>query len=135
MALASFDLLATIVTALFSAYSGSLYRLAIHNARTRLRVPPQSDPQAFSDSPVDSLPGTIDAPFSEVVVDGGPLREVVGKQAPLATALQEIEDGIEDLAEAVDPRSPKVFGSRQVRLYTVPFGIGKIGWVRLSHTC
>jgi len=72
MALASFDLLATVVTALFSAYCGSLYRLAIHNACTGLRVSPQPDPKAFSDSPVDSLPGTIDAPFSEVVVEGGP---------------------------------------------------------------
>jgi hypothetical protein len=59
----------------------------------------------------------------------------VGKQAPLATAPQHVEDGVEDLAEAVDPRSTMPIRRRQVRLYVVPFGIGKIRWVRFSHTC
>ena len=35
------------------------------------------NPQTFSDSPVDALPGTVYAPSSEVVVDGRPSREVV----------------------------------------------------------
>src|SRR5919107_3485392 len=79
MALTPFDLLTSVVTALLSAHRGALYRLAIHHARTGLRITLQADPQPFSDGPVDPFPATVYAPFSEVVVDGGPSGEVVGK--------------------------------------------------------
>src|SRR5215207_2125586 len=52
MALTTFDLLATVVTSVFPAYPGSLYRLAIHNASAGLRVSLQANPKTFSDSPV-----------------------------------------------------------------------------------
>ena len=68
-------------------------------------------------------------------LDGGPPREVVGQEPPLATALQEVEDGIQDLAKAVGPGPSMSLGSGQVRLYIVPFGVGKIRRVRLSHAC
>src|ERR687898_3208903 len=94
MALTPFDLLASVVAALLSAHRGALYRLRIHHARTGLRVPLQANPEAFSYGPIDPFPGTVDTPFSEVVVDGGPSGEVVGKQAPLTTALKHVEDGV-----------------------------------------
>src|SRR5829696_6156635 len=105
MTLSALDLLSTVVATLLSAHSGGLDRLTIHNPRARLRIPLQANPQTFSDSPVDPCPGAIDAPFPEVVVNGGPSRKVVREQAPLTTASQDIEDGVEDLAEAVDSRS------------------------------
>jgi hypothetical protein len=69
------------------------------------------------------------------VVDGGPSRKVVRKQAALATAFEEVEDGLEDLTKIVDSRASTAIGGRQVRLYVIPFGIGKIRGVRFSHTC
>jgi hypothetical protein len=62
-------------------------------------------------------------------------REVVGEQSPLATALQYVKDGVEDLPKIVDPWSSVSFGSWHVRLYVVPFVIGKIRRARSSHTC
>ena len=59
MALAALDLLSTVVTTLFSAHSGSLDRLAIHDACTGLRVSFQANSQTFSDSLVDPSPSTI----------------------------------------------------------------------------
>jgi hypothetical protein len=41
--LAALDLLASVVTALFSAYCSSLYRLRIHYACTGLRIPLQAN--------------------------------------------------------------------------------------------
>jgi hypothetical protein len=80
VALTALYLLASIVTALFSAYRGTLYRLGIHHARAGLRIPLQADPEAFAESPVDPLPGAVDAPSPEVMVDGGPpSRKVVRK--------------------------------------------------------
>src|ERR671921_480840 len=70
VSLTPLHLLATIVTALFSAHRGTLHRLRIHHARAGLGISLQAYSQAFSESPVDPLPGTIDAPFSEVVIDG-----------------------------------------------------------------
>ena len=49
-----------------------------------------------SRSPVHlCLPGTADAPFSEIVVGGRPsTRKIVGKHAPLAAAPQDVEDSV-----------------------------------------
>src|SRR5215213_2267307 len=135
MALTSFDLLAPVVTALFSANPGALDRLAIHHASAGLRISAQANPQAFSDGPVDPLPGAVDPPFPEVVVDGGPPGEVVRKHAPLAAASEEVEDGVKDLAKIVDPGPSESLGSWHVRLDVVPFGVGKIRRVSLSHAC
>ena len=51
------------------------------------------------------LPGAVDAPGSEVVVDGFPGWEVVREQAPGAATLEYVEDGIEDLAGMVNSRA------------------------------
>ena len=73
--------------------------------------------------------------LSEVVVNGGPAREIVGEYTPLAAAFQNVEDGACDLAEAVDSRLTVSLGRRHMRLEVVPFGIGKICWVGFSHAC
>jgi hypothetical protein len=39
------------------------------------------------------------------MVDGLPWREIVGKQVPGAAALQDIENGVEDLAQGMDPQA------------------------------
>jgi len=72
VALAPFDLLASVVTSIFSADRGALDRLAIHHPGTGLGISFQANPEALADSPIDPLPSTVDTPFSEVVVDGGP---------------------------------------------------------------
>jgi hypothetical protein len=78
MALSALDLLATIVSPL-SSHASSLHRLAIHYAGARLRFALHADPQTFSQGGVHPLPGAVDAPSSEVMVDGLPRRKVMGK--------------------------------------------------------
>ena len=46
------------------------------------------------------------------------------EQAPLAAASYDVEDGVEDLAEAVGSGPPVSFGSGHVGFYVVPFGVG-----------
>jgi hypothetical protein len=110
-----------------SAYAATPKRFNPH--------PYQTGSKAFTDGTVDLLPSAVDTPLSEIVVDGRPSREVVGKQAPLATALQDVKDGVQDLTKIVDPRPSMACGGGQMRLDVVPFGIGKIRWVMSSHTC
>jgi hypothetical protein len=46
MPLSAFDLLATVVTALFSTHAGSLDRLSVDDACAGLRVPLEADPHS-----------------------------------------------------------------------------------------
>jgi len=57
------------------------------------------------------------------------------QQAPLAAALQEVEDGVQDLAKAVGPGPSVSLGGGQVGFDVFPFGVGKVRRVRLSHAC
>src|ERR671921_480508 len=136
MPLPTANLLSAIVTPLFPAHSSRSYRLAIHYPGAGLRIPPQANPQTLSDRPVDPLPGVVYSPNSEVVKDGLPWWEVVGKQEPGAATPQDVEeDGVYDLAVTMDPRSSGSFRGEKMRLQAGPFGIGEVGRVRLSHTC
>src|SRR5215210_3140510 len=72
--------LAPIVSALLSAsYPGCFYRLAIHYACAWLRVSLEAHPHLLAQGSVHPLPGSIHSPDAEVVVDGLPRWEVVGK--------------------------------------------------------
>ena len=87
----------------------------------------------FSDSRVELLPGAIDAPEPKVMIDGLPRRKVVGQKTPGATAAEDVEDGVEDLAQGMDPRTSFGFRSGKMRLYAKSFGIGEVGLVCFSH--
>ncbi len=50
------------------------------------------------------LPAAIDAPVSELVVYGFPVREIMREQAPRTATLEYVEDSIEDLAGMVESR-------------------------------
>jgi hypothetical protein len=58
------------------------------------------------------------------MVDGLPRREVMGQEAPGATTTEDVEDGIENLAQGMDSRTSDSFRGWQVGLDARPFGIG-----------
>ena len=72
VSLTSFDLLAAVVAPILSPYCCTLHRLGSHHACAGLWISLQANSQTFADSPVDMLPGAVDAPGSEIVVNGGP---------------------------------------------------------------
>ena len=120
-----------VVASFSSSDAGRLHRLAVYYPRARLGIALEANPHPFAQRGVHPLPDPVQTPRAEVVVDRGPSREVVGQKPPL----QEIEDGVEDLAQAVQARSPFVFWDRQERFDVLPLGIGKVGWVCSSHAC
>ena len=79
------------------------------------------------------LPGALQAPEAEVVVDRLPRWEVVRQESPGASATHDVKDGVEDLAQRIDPRTPVVFGSGKVGFQAAPFGIRQIGLICFSH--
>lgn len=66
-------------------------------------------------------------------LDGLPGWEVVGQQTPGATATEDVEDGVEDLAQGADPGTSGGFRDGQVGLDAGPFGVGKVGLVCFSR--
>ena len=129
----SFDLLGSVVTARFAAYARGLDRLAIHYRGTGLRVPLQAHSHASAQGGVHPFPRPVQAPEAEVVVDRFPRWEVVRQQSPGTATLEHVEDGVKDLAQRIDPRTPVGFRSRKVRFQAAPFGVGEVGLVCFSH--
>src|SRR4051794_23124866 len=81
--------------------SGSrrLDRLAVDAAGARLGFLAGDLPDSAAQRVVDLLPPPVAAPLVEVVADGPLGREVMGQGGPGATRAQDIEDGVEGLAE------------------------------------
>jgi hypothetical protein len=57
----------------------------------------------------------------------------MGQESPGAAASQDVEDGLEDLAQMMEARTSVGFGSGEVWFQAAPFGIGKVGLVCFSH--
>jgi hypothetical protein len=112
MTLSAFHLLASIVSSLLFSYPGGLDRLAIADAGTRLRISPHTDPLPLTQSSEQLLPGAVDAPGAEVMVDGLLGREVVRQKPPGTSAADDVEDGVKDLAQGVHPGPSGGFWSR-----------------------
>ncbi len=74
--------------------AGALHRLRIDYPGGGLRVASDAHAQTLSDGGrVELLPSAVDAPEAKVVVDGLPGREeVVGQQAPSASATENVEE-------------------------------------------
>jgi len=93
----------------------------------------QLHPQAFTQSCVEPLKGSIYAPPPKPPVDTLPRWEVAGQKTPRTAAPEDVEDGVEDLAGAVGFRSSPLVGRRNMELKTPPFGVGEIGGVASFH--
>jgi hypothetical protein len=110
---------------LFSAYAGHLLdRLAIYYACAGLRVPLNTHSHPLAQGLVHPFPGSIQAPGSEVVVNGLPGWELMRQKAPLAATSGDLEeDRVENLAQATEAGTPLVFSSWQVVFKVCPFSI------------
>ena len=115
MALAAADLLGSVV-APHPADTGRLDRLAVDDPGARLRISASPRAEALPQGGVESLPGTVEPPQAEVVVDGLPGWELVRQQPPGAAAPEGVEDPIEDLAQGMDARPSRLQRRGQVRL-------------------
>lgn len=104
MSFATNDLLMHINAARLAAFTG-FDTLAIADGGRRLRLATFTDPHGAHQFGVDFLPSAIAAPGSVVTINRLPRRQVVGQQAPSTTTANNIEEGIEDLAQRPLARS------------------------------
>src|SRR5262249_17680531 len=130
--LAAGDLLAGVVAAL-AALRGRLDRLAVGGRGPRAGVAPGAGADPLAQGLVDAVPGAVVAPASVPGVDRGPGREVVRQQAPLAAGADQVEDGVEHLAQ-FGRRPAGALGPGEERLDEGELVIGQVSVITLgSH--
>jgi hypothetical protein len=125
VALAPLDLLAAVV-APQAADAGSLDRLAVDDARTRLRIATQAHAYLFTQDRMEAFPGAVHAPLSKVVEDGLPRRKLVRQQAPGPADPHNVEDRVEDGAQTVLTGPPARCRRGKYGLDPRPFGVREV---------
>src|ERR671910_3700442 len=105
------DLLAGIVA---SGTAGCLDRLAVDYPSCRAGFPARRLARLHQQMMIDRLPCPIVAPPVEIALHGRERRKILGQQTPLATALGQVEDRIDHLAQIRRPRSATGAGRRKV---------------------
>src|ERR1700722_5748525 len=98
MALAAIDVLGVVPAALLAA-AGGIDRLAIDAGGGPGCVGLLGRADLFAEPVVDLLQGAVVPPLVEVTPDGTLGREILGQVAPLAAGAQDVEDGIDDVAQ------------------------------------
>src|SRR5215211_4139810 len=133
MSLAPFDVLVSIIAARVRRFFDGLDTLGVHNGRCWLGILAYSLPLGRTHGFEDKGPQSGQSEPSEVVVNGRPRRKVMGQKPPMAATSQNVEDGVENIAQGVGAGSSLGFRSGQIRSQTGPYGIAKVGRIRLSH--
>ena len=77
------------------------------------------------------LPDAGPAPSPEIMIDGLVGRKLFREQAPLASAPQDVEDGIDHLAYIGRARATTIFGRGNERCQDGPFRFGEIRGIAL----
>ena len=77
-------------------------------------------------------PGSVIAPASEVVVHRFAVWEVVGQVLPATAGAEDVEDGVNDLADIHNTRATE-FVSRQKLFEDLPLSLGQVARVGLAH--
>ena len=128
VAFAAVDTLGTIVAADAADASGS-NRLAIDDARARLRVASHVCAELVAQDSVEVLPGAIQAPPTEIVIRSLPGWEFMRQQSPGAAASHDIEDRIQDFADRMEPGPTQAFGRWEKRVKAGKLSVREVGQV------
>ena len=95
--------------------TGCANRLAIDDTSARLRVAADAYAELLTQHGVEPLPRAVHAPPAEIVIRGLPRREFVREQPPGTAAPHHVEDGIQDVADRMEPRPANGLGWGQKR--------------------
>src|SRR5438093_1174477 len=88
-----------VVPAPLLAAGGRVHRLAVHAGGGARRVGLRRGADLAAQGVVDGVEGAVVAPLVEVAPHGRFGGEVLGQVAPLAAGPQDVEDGIDDVAQ------------------------------------
>jgi hypothetical protein len=84
----------------------------------------------LAQSVMNLLPGSIEPPTAVVIVDRAPGRELVGDVPPLAAGPDEVEYGVDNIANVHRTSSSAGHGRRDQGSDASPLDIGEVGGIR-----
>src|SRR5512135_2734232 len=107
--------------------------LAVDAAGARLGFLPGRLPDPAAQGVMDLLPQSVAAPAMEVVADRPLGWEVMGQGGPGAARAQNVEDGVENLAEVGLPWCPRLHRGWQQRLQDGPLLVAEVAGIGLAR--
>src|SRR5262245_51097599 len=125
MPFAPFDIFAFVRAALPSQFRG-FDALAVDTARRRVFVPSRLLAHLGADGIMETLPGPAVAPLTEIPIDTGPLRILMGEHAPFDAPIDDIKNGIDHRAHIQRAVAPTRLGWWDQIFDKIPFGISKV---------
>ena len=78
---------------------------------------------------MNSLPGAVETPTPEVVVDGFPARHVVWQQPPSTSGADQVQDCVQDCQAIMFRGAPSKFGRRHQSLDSFPLFVAQIAGI------
>src|SRR5215470_13539505 len=129
-ALTPFAVLALVVAAFASEVRG-LAALAVATARRRGLVTPRLLAYLGAPGLVETLPSPAVAPLTAIPGHTGPLRILMGEQAPLDAPIDDIKHGMDPLAQSEFAGAPPRLGGWEHILDKIPCGSSEVcgGWI------
>ena len=112
MALTPFDILVGVVTAWVGRFFDALDTLGIDYGRRRLGILARPLPLGRMQGFEDEGPQPAQSESPEMVVNGRPRRKVMGQKPPMTATFQDVEDGVENIAQGVGAWSSLGFWGR-----------------------
>src|SRR5215212_1155257 len=103
--------------------------LAIQDRSAGLSFLSKLQPHFFPQQTVQTLPSAIRAPHTKIMIDRFPRWQIAWQHAPRTTALQQVENTIQDLPPAMLTRTTCFRFGWQVWSNFRPLSIIKVGWV------
>src|SRR5271157_6670197 len=133
MAFPAIDVLGVVPAPLLAA-RGGVARLAVDARRGPGRVGLLLRADLAAEQVVDRFERAVVSPLVEVSPDGALGGEILGEVTPLAAGPEDVEDGIDDVAQ-IGLARPSARMDGQVWFDQGPLGVGEIAGVGLgSHT-
>ena len=109
--------------------------MTVDNGRARLPLATCGLADISADLVMNSLPGAVDPPTPEVVVDGLPARHVVWQQPPSTSGADQVQDRVQDCQAIMFRGAPSKFGRRQQPLDSFAFFLAQVAGIAGSlHT-
>lgn len=108
-----------------------LHGLAVDTASAGFGFLSRSHPNPAPQRIMAHLPAPVTSPLMEIITSRPLRREVVRQGGPRAARAQDVEDGVENLAEVRPPQPPPLSRGGQQRLQDGPLLVGQVAGIRL----
>jgi hypothetical protein len=128
---ASMDLLVAVVPSR-SRHGTRAHGLTVDHSGAWGGLVSRFNSDSFTQQCVPLHPHPLDAPLPQVGVHRGPRRQVSGEESSGATAAQNGEDGVDDVAHGVCSRSAARFGGWNEWFEDRPLGVGEVAGIAMG---